>query len=65
MGIRYFPDLVNGNDVGMVQGGGSARFLGKAFHPFGVSCKLAGKQFDGDLPPQSLVLGQVDIAHPS
>ena len=56
-------DLVDGDDVGMIQGGGGLRFLDEAPHPLLALHQLRGKDFQGDRPVQDGVLGHVDLTH--
>ena len=65
VGILYVPDLVNGDDVRMIEGGSGPCFLGKAPDPLGVCCELWGKQFEGNSTPQPRILREVDLTHPT
>ena len=56
-------DVVEGDDVRMVEGGGRPCFLNEAAPPFGVGHDLGPQELDGDRPPQARVAGGVDHAH--
>ncbi len=56
-------DVVNGEDVGVVEGGDSSSFLLKAPLPFGVLHRRRGQDLDRHFAPQPGVAGAVDLAH--
>jgi len=60
-----FADVVNGDDVRMVQGGGRPRLLFKAPHPLPVVRELSGQQFDGHFATQPGVEREMNFAHPA
>src|SRR5690348_828969 len=56
-------DFVNGDDVGMLQAGGSLGFGAKSFDEW-VAGKLSGEEhFDGDDAIQRALTGAIDHAH--
>src|SRR5262245_7800012 len=57
------PDLVNGEDVRVVEGRSSARFLLKAQHALAILSEFLRQQFERDLSPESRILGQVNLTH--
>jgi hypothetical protein len=58
-------DVVDGDDVGMVQRGGGARFLDESLAAFRARCALGPEQLDGDRPAEARVDGAVDGSHPA
>ena len=58
-----FADLVNGADVGMVQGGGSASFASKALEGLRVPCQVFGQKLQGNKTPQLGIFGFVHDTH--
>ena len=56
------PDVVDGCDVGMVQGGGGPSFPLESTAPLGVRGKLGRQHLDGDGTVESSVLRLVDLA---
>ena len=56
-------NLVNGADVGMIQGGGSASFPLKALHGLRIAREFGGKEFHGDEAAELGFLGLLDHAH--
>ena len=44
-----FADIVDGKNVGMVERGGGAGFLGEALQAFGIGGEGSGENFDGDV----------------
>src|SRR5438477_9985156 len=59
----YFTNLVNGDDVRMIEGGGGFRFLLEAAHAVEVYSELRGQQLERDLPFEARILGEIDFAH--
>jgi hypothetical protein len=57
-------DLVDGDDVGVVEGGGGAGLLDETGAASRVREVLGGKDLDRHLAPQPRVAGAVDLAHP-
>ena len=60
-----FADFVNGDDVGMIERGGGARFLLEAPHAISIGSELFGQQLERDLATEPRVFGQIDLAHPA
>ena len=58
-----FADVVNGANVGVVQGRGGACFAAETFDGLGVLRNVVGKKFQGDVAAEAGVLGLVDDAH--
>ena len=56
-------DVVNGADVGMVQGGGGLGFALEAGEGLRVAGNFFGQEFQGDEAMQARVFGFVDDAH--
>ncbi len=56
-------DLVNGDDVRMIEGGGGAGLLDETAAAVLVRHTLGGKNLDRDHPAQARVPGAVDLAH--
>ena len=56
-------DLVDGDDVGMVEGRGGLRFLDEAAAAIRVRQAVGGEHLDGDLAVQPRVAGAIDLAH--
>src|SRR5262249_19624819 len=59
------PDVVEGADVRMVQGGDGARFALEALTRLPVDGKVWRQHLDRDLAAKARVLGAVDLAHAS
>ena len=64
MAIR-FADLMNSQDVRVIQGGGSTRFLLEATHAVMVPRQVNRQKFQRDLSAQTRVFRQVDVSHSS
>ena len=60
-----FADVVDGADVGMVQGGGGFGFAAKTFEGLGVAGQIFGQEFQCDKAVEARVLCFVDDAHAS
>ncbi len=60
-----FGDLVNGADVGMVQGRGGAGLAAKAFERLRVVGKFVRQEFERDEAAELQIFGLVDDAHPT
>src|SRR6201999_1735478 len=58
-----FTDFVNGEDIGMVEGGGGKRFLLKAAQAVAIIDRIGRKGLDGDLAAETGVLREVDSPH--
>jgi len=56
-------DLVNGDDVGVVEGGGGAGLLDEAGAAVRVGEAIGGQDLDRDLAAEAGVAGAVDLAH--
>ena len=56
-------DVVDGDDMRMVEGGGGLRFLHEALPLVGTADSVGGKDLQGDEPVQTRVTGLVDDAH--
>ena len=56
-------DLVDGADVGMVQGGGGPGFAPKAFQRLRIFRHFIGQELEGNEAPEHRVLGLVHHAH--
>ena len=61
----FFADVVNGADVGMVQGGSGAGFAAEAFEGLRVAGEVVRKEFEGDMTAEANILRLVDNSHPS
>lgn len=59
------PDVVHGQDVGMVQRAGGAGFLLEATDAFGVLGDRGGQDLDRHFAPEAGVAGAIDLAHPA
>src|SRR5579859_4413485 len=58
-----FADVIEGTDVGMVQGGGGAGLALKALERLRIARKIFRKKFERDVAAQASVLGLVNDAH--
>ncbi len=58
-------DVVDGADVGVVEGGGEARLLEQPVVGLFVGAQPLGQHLDRHLAAEPRVLGQVDLAHPA
>ncbi len=58
-------DVVEGADVGMVEGGGGAGLTLEARAAVGVLGEVRGQDLDGDGAVQARVARAVDLAHPA
>ena len=56
-------DVVDGADVGMVEGGGGAGFAAEALQGLAVSGDIFGEEFEGYEAVEARVFGLVDHAH--
>ena len=56
-------DVVDRDDVGVIQGPGSQRFLAKPIEPFRVARLRVGQHFDRHEAAEAGVAGGVDFAH--
>ena len=56
-------DVEDRKNIGMVQGGDSARFLLETPHPFGISRECLRQNLDRNIPTESRVPGAVDFPH--
>ena len=57
------PDLVNGDDVGMIERGCSTRFALKTLDLCVVFSKLCGQDLDGNLAVEHYVVRQINLTH--
>src|SRR5579859_1431922 len=57
-------DIINGEDVGVIQGGGGARFLLESAQVIGIVAGSGPNQLEGNVATQTFVTGAKDIAHP-
>ena len=58
-------DLVDGDDVGVVEGRGGAGLLHEAGAAMRVGEAIGGQDLDRDLAAEAGVAGAVDLAHPA
>ena len=58
-----FADIVDGANIGVIQGRGGARFTAKAFDGLRVLRNIVGQEFQGDVAAETRVFGFVDHAH--
>src|SRR5438067_546640 len=58
-------DLMNGDDVGMIQGGSGLGLLDKALHSIRVSSNVSGQHLQRNLAIEFGVLRQIHLAHPA
>src|ERR1700693_346261 len=61
--IIVFADIVNGADIGMVQGGSGASFALKAFEGLRIGGRVFGKEFKGYAVVEAGIFGAIDHAH--
>jgi hypothetical protein len=61
--VRALPDLVDGAQVGVIEGGGRSRLMEEARLGGGVKLKLGQEELQGDPAAQVGVLGEVDDPH--
>ena len=59
----FVSDLMNGDDVGMIEGGSGPRFLLEATQPLSIFREIGGKELERHLATQKIVVGQVNLAH--
>ena len=59
------PDLVDGDDAGMIQGRGGPGFLLEPRKPLRVSGERLREHLDGHLPPETRITRAPDFAHPA
>ena len=57
--------IVDGADIGMIQGRSSTSFAAKPLQSLGVVGNLIGKEFEGNGAAKVGVLGPVDDTHPA
>ncbi len=58
-------DVVDGEDVGVVEGGDGAGLALEAAQPLGVGGGIVGEDLEGDVAPEAGVAGPVDLPHTS
>jgi hypothetical protein len=56
-------DVVDGDDMRVVEGGGRAGFLNEPAVPIGIRCRFGRQHLDRDRPPEPGVVRGVDNAH--
>ena len=56
-------DVVDGDDVGMLEGGGGARFLREAAQPVGIARGPGRQDLDGDVALEARVTRPIHLAH--
>ena len=56
-------NVVDGADIGVVQGGGGSGFTPEALQGLRVAGKLLGQELEGDHTAQAHILGLVDHPH--
>ena len=59
------PDLINGDDVGMIGGRGGARLAFEALDQLRVRRELQGEEFERNAAVELRVVGQINLAHPA
>ena len=64
-GAVGLADVVDGQDVGMIQGRGRAGLLLEALAAIGIRRDGGGQDLDRDLAPELRVPRPVDLAHPA
>ena len=57
-------DVVDSDNVGMIQDGGSPRFLLETAQAVLILGKRGLEYFEGNIPPQPLIAGAIDFPHP-
>ena len=62
-GTRSDADVVDGDDVGVVQGGGGLGLLLEAAHEVGLVGERVGKEFQRHIALQSRIASPIDLAH--
>jgi hypothetical protein len=63
--VAVFPDVINGADVGMIQGGRSLGLAPEASESRGVTRDVFRKKLQGYKTVEARVLGLVDHTHPA
>jgi len=56
-------DVVNGDDIGMIESGSCPRFLLEAGQSVGIFRGRGTDQLEGDIAPQALVPGAINLTH--
>jgi hypothetical protein len=56
-------DIVDGNNVRMIKGGGRTRFLLEASKTIGVPGKRRRQNLNRDITIEARVVGTIDLAH--
>ena len=59
------PDVVDGQDVGMIEHPGRSRLLLEPAQRIGVAGEIARQNFDGDVAAEPDILCSVHLAHPA
>ena len=59
----FFADVVDGADVGMVEGGGRLRLALETAEYLWVAGNFIGKEFQGNKTMEACIFGLVDNAH--
>jgi len=58
-----FADVIDGADVGVIEGGGGFGFAAETFEGLAVAGGFFGEEFEGDEAVQASVFGLEDDAH--
>ncbi len=58
-------DVVDGQNIGMVQRGGGARFLLEASEALGIGGHRGRKDLDRYVAPEPRIARAIDLAHPA
>ena len=61
--VHRLLDAVDGADVGMIEGGQQPRFPCEAREAVRIGRERSRHDLDGDVAPQSVVVGAVHLAH--
>src|SRR5260370_616711 len=59
----FFSNVVDGDDIGMVQGRCSAGLMSETADSLLVTPEIGADHLEGDFAVQLAIMGQVDIAH--
>ena len=66
---KWYPvdvfDGMDGDDVGVIEGGGGARLALEALAPFGIGRKVRRQDLHRDVPAKARVPSAIDVTHPA
>ena len=59
----FLTDVVDGNDIGVGEGGDGARLVKETCHRLRIRCQCRRQDFDGDVATEPRIMSTVNLAH--